>query len=796
MFMRFPVCEPLIPIALWLSLAVAALGLLMIYGVDLKKRVGGLRGGALTALMALAVALPLGILLNPTWLERIPPPAGKPLLTILVDASHSMATPDGGAGSAGQMSAAAETRRWDEARQIVSTVDRQLSEKFEVRLRTFAASGQSVDAPQLKSIEPDGAASDLGTAITQAVAADRPQGQAVLLLSDGIDNVGGEAGVVEAAANAKVVSAPIYVKTLGGPAEVRDLAVDIPTPQDLAFVGQIAPLRVQLTPHGLHGGTSQVILTLDGREVERRDVVFTDDRPQDVEFLIRQDHSGVYRYEAQANVVAGEVTDANNHGTYVLRVVDEPIRVLLLEGKPYWDTKFLLRTLAMDQSLEIVSVTRLAAGRFLERTLKRPLAANDAKLPASTNAAAPAADSSATPDANDASAVATENANVPASQPRSESWRNLPSVADALGNDKPLSGYQIVILGRDAEVYLTDAMLAMLRQWLSRDGGSLVCFRGTPTVQMSQRLGALLPVRTSTSHESRFHLKLTEVGRELRWIPASAGSDPLTRLPSLVTRASSSTTQPLTVVWAVGQSSSGGEAPAVTSMPYGTGRVVVLEGAGMWRWAFLPPQYQAHERVYGALWQSLTRWLVSNTGLLPTQQWALRPDKISFDAGEAATLSLLLRESALPAGPPLIELSGDALSEPRTLTPITSGEDPGVYRVACGHLPVGRYQAKIAGATADDSTARTMFDVHGNVDEVIRIAANPWLMNRIAAESGGAVLGSGAADELLPQLEKHLARTHPDKFLVTTAWDRWWVLLSVFGVWGAVWALRRHSGLV
>ena len=42
------------------------------------------------------MVLVLGILLNPTWIEPVAPPAGKPLLTVLVDATASMATADAG----------------------------------------------------------------------------------------------------------------------------------------------------------------------------------------------------------------------------------------------------------------------------------------------------------------------------------------------------------------------------------------------------------------------------------------------------------------------------------------------------------------------------------------------------------------------------------------------------------------------------------------------------------------------------------------------------------------------------
>jgi hypothetical protein len=46
-----------------------------------------------------------------------------------------------------------------------------------------------------------------------------------------------------------------------------------------------------------------------------------------------------------------------------------------------------------------------------------------------------------------------------------------------------LAAYQIVILGRNAEVFLTDDALAKLRKWLVESEGSLVCFRGPAAIR-------------------------------------------------------------------------------------------------------------------------------------------------------------------------------------------------------------------------------------------------------------------------------------------------------------------------
>jgi hypothetical protein len=795
--MRVLVFEPMIPIALWLSLAVAAAGLLAWYAIDCARRLGPFSAGRIAVLMGIALSLPLTILLNPTWHDRVPPPAGKPLLTVLLDSSASMATCDSSDASATDAKATGagsieSGSRFDEARRIADSLTARLGDRYDVQLQTFAAHSTPVEPTELGELKPEGQFTDLAAGIASLLQADRPQGQAIVLLSDGIHNVGGEALVLEVAEQARALTAPIFAKTLGGDTHVRDLSVDVQTPQDLAFVNQKIPIRVQLESQALAGAVVRVALSSEEREIAHQDVTLSADQTTSLEFPVSHDRSGVFRYEISVAPIQGEVTDANNNCTYVLRVIDEPIRVLLLEGKPYWDTKFLLRTLASDPSMEVVSIVRLAEGRYLRRKLDRPADPNP-PVGAGPDEVAPLADgqpgaSGQHPEHDGANLVS-----------RGQAWQILPGVAELFSDADWLNSFQIIALGRDAESYLTDDVLAQLKRWLATGGGSLVCFRGTPTVQVSQRLGPLLPVRTSAARETRFHVKLTKAGKALGWIPVPRSPDEpdsLSTLPSLATRSGATDTRPLAVVFAVGESTNGNPSPVVTSMPYGTGRVVVLEGAGMWRWAFMPPQFDKQEQLYSGLWQSLTRWLVSNTGLLPTQTWALRSDKVRFATTEPATASLLVRQSAAGGGPPTIELTGEALEEARSLVPVAVGDELDAYRVVFGRLPVGRYQAAVTGSSADDSSARTIFEVRPNVDEVLHVVANPGLMAQLSKKSGGAVLESGSPTEVATKMEEHLARIGPEQFRQTTAWDRWWVLLGVFALWGLAWGLRRNSGLV
>lgn len=537
------------------------------------------------------------------------------------------------------------------------------------------------------------------------------------------------------------------------------------------------PLTCRVKYAGIGSAKTDLLLLKDGKEVARRTVDLSPLGPSDVHFLVAQDAPGLDPYEVRATPLAGEVSQANNAASYLLRVVDEPIRVLVLEGKPYWDSKCLVRTLAEDPAVALDSIIRLADNRLLRRTLSK--ATDAATRPATQAAAVPPA--------------TTQDAGAH----RTETWKILTDAADVLGTPDRLRGYQIVVLGRDAEVFLTEPALANLQEWIARDGGSLVCYRGAPTTtQVNQRLAKLLPVTWTPDRESRFRVTLTDQGKDLQWVGGNAAA--LSNLPMLVTDTRVDANKARGVVLATRVSATGQQVPAVVYQSYGSGRVGCLEGAGMWRWAFLPPTARDGDdaEVYGSLWHSLLRWLISNSSLLPGQKMTLRTDKVSFNTGEDATVTLLTREEGAGALPG-VELLADGSSEPRGARPVPAGDEPGTYRVNFGKLPEGRYHARVAGAPGDDAGVKTVFDVKLLGEEQLNLAARPDLMKRIADDSGGVVLASDdEVGKIAKVFDEYMEKAHTTAVRRVTAWDRAWVLLVVLGVWARTLVLRRSGGLV
>ena len=750
------VAEPLIPFALWLVLALVAIVVLVWYAWTTKMAATRGTRAAIVALMSLAIALPLIVLLNLTWIQNIPPPAGKPVVRVLVDTSASMTTTDSDEESNGET-------RLARAEAIATAATEALEDQFDVRVSTFDRTLLASDIENLKALPADPAAlaqeTNLVTAITEAIQEDIPQGQSILLLSDGIHNAGPAADVLESSRRASAMDVPIFTSTIGGKVGVKNVAVSLRSPQELAFVGQKVPVVASVESLGLGSRPIPVSLYKDGQQLQTIDAVPENGQTgAEVSFEISEPVTGLYRYEVRAGEVSEEATTADNRSTLMFRVVDEPIKMLLVEGKPYWDTKFLVRRLAADQSLELTSVIRLAEGRYIKRTV----------------ASSMVADSEDGGRGREASEMVTD-------------------VAGLFSADS-LAEYQILVLGRNAEYFLTDDSVDNVRNWVARDGGSIVCARGAPSDQVSKRLGQILPVKWTMGRESRFRVSMTSQGKEMRWL-ANFG-DSLGAMPSLSSVASASQRQGLSNVLAatVDPNSTENSVPVISYQPYGSGRTVVVEGAGMWRWALMSPEHADREEVYQTLWRSLLRWLVSRGGLLPGQDISLQPDRVTFDTNDVATATMLVRQENISAAPRVrLRSENKVVNE---FDPLPVGQDPGVYRVDLGQLPAGQYELETISAADSASASLAAFDVRERWVERLELDARADLMKRIAESSGGAVLEQGEPEKFAELFQSHLEKSRPPKFRRVAMWDRWWVMGGLLIMWALTWVVRRRSGLV
>lgn len=753
--------QPRVSLPLWLALAFVFAVVWVVYVVRSKGVIPTARRTWVLGIMLIAGSIPLILLLNPTWVQPLPPPEGRPLVTVLIDTSASMDVADTEGDTA---------TRLERARALADKVTAAFDDSFEKRLVTFdaAARGASDKAETPSEL---GKRTDLATAIAMAAQSDRPRGQAVVLISDGIHNVGPTRRAVAAAQAARSRGAPVFPISVAKSVVVKNLSLESDAGSRLAFVDQPVQLSAKIVSRGFDPAPVEVVLSRNGEDIETQRVILKTDDTQEVSFMATPDAPGLYRYSVQVGELPGEATKDDNRLSLLVRVIDSPIGVLLLEGKPYWDSKFLARNLSADPSIELESLVMLREDRFMHRTQVFDQPGSAPKKPAD--------------------AESKDDAEVKADD--KPSWQILATPASILGTAEALQKYQVIVLGRDSEAYLDENTLTRLRNWVATQGGSLVCARGTPQSTLSEKLGRMLPVKWTRGSERRFRAQVTEESESEGWL-AATDSDPLASMPSLVTSAAPETRGGLPRVLATSDDGAN-SIPIVTYQPYGAGRTVVVEGAGMWRWALLAPEFAAAEETYSSVWNGLLQWLVSRVALSPGQNRALQSEQLRFSTDESAIATLLVRDGVSQENMPTVNLSRDG---DETVTPIIcepAGDQPGVYQARFGELAPGSYRATLADADPNDRSV-TAFEVRQPITERLELNPRDDLLTAIAKQSGGQILAADDANVIAETIHQQLIDGLPIETQRTPAWDRWWVLLGVLGLWTAAWTVRRQNGLV
>ena len=207
---------------------------------------------------------------------------------------------------------------------------------------------------------------------------------AIVLLSDGADNVGG----ADARWWQRLAAAGVPVHTVGiGLAETSadvELA-DVTLPPTAASDTRVsARLRIVHGPGSPADATGEAEAAEAAREdgvrlrVTRGEaLVFAGDirlEPGATETVRTVDfdagEAGLQRLDFALAAAPGEENLVNNVQSRVLEVRDAPRRVLYVEGEPRWEYKFLRRALDAHPGIEIVSLLRTSPNKFYRQGVR------------------------------------------------------------------------------------------------------------------------------------------------------------------------------------------------------------------------------------------------------------------------------------------------------------------------------------------------------------------------------------------------------------------------------------------
>ncbi|MEO0966622.1 MAG: vWA domain-containing protein, partial [Planctomycetota bacterium] len=723
----------------------------------------GVGATGLLGMRVLAAGAIVLVLMGPSVVVRSATEPMRGVLCVLLDTSASMARDDVSPSRAGRA-----IERW-----LSPEVLTQVEATHDVRVRAFDSGGRAVGVERLRELG-GGAATGDETRLTEALRetlseavssvageddATALEGAApwsVLLLTDGRESTDVSPLTVADAARRAGVS--VHAATFGTTLDAPDLAVTAEVEPTYLLVGEPGRVRVRVLRGGPSVEEASVRLTRgDVEQVQR--VRFDGRRLATVDMPVVEESAGTFAYTVSVDAADGEAELRNNHQPVFIDVLADRFDVLLLEGQPTWDTRFIARALRRDERVSLTQMTRLSANR-LERLTAR-----------------------------------VSEDDTPDGEPRPDGLR--------------WADYDVVILGGGMDRLLTDRLIDTLPDYVAEQGGRVVFAHGRPydpSTRQGRRIAeawrAIEPVRWGQGLDRSVRVRPRSAAFEH---PAFAFSlDPamaarvIDALPTVDAVASPEGMSPAAEVLATATAADSAAAvrdgdppPAMVTMPYDRGVVTAILAQGMWRWAMLEADRQTAAGAWDRFWSNTVRWLALGGAFRPGEDVSLRLSERAVHTEQTVWVDVVRRslddglairlEVERPDGTtrplPTVAVGGGQLRQRAALEP----DEPGVYRVM---------------AVLDDRLlGEAMLSVYDADRERLDTSADPAMLEALAVATGGRLLDPDRPDELIALLEQQrAARVVPPR--PEYLWDRWWVMAALLSWLGLEWIGRRTTGMI
>ena len=156
---------------------------------------------------------------------------------------------------------------------------------------------------------------------------------ALIIVSDGIYNKG-----ANPAHQAEKLGYPIYTVAMGDTNEIRDVLIQKINHNQVAYAGNNFPVEVVINAKKFIGKEVTVSLLEGGIEKVKQPVKITSDNfLSTCNFTLTAAGIGVVRYTAKVTFLEGEKNASNNVQPFVIEVIDNKEKVLLLATNPHPD---------------------------------------------------------------------------------------------------------------------------------------------------------------------------------------------------------------------------------------------------------------------------------------------------------------------------------------------------------------------------------------------------------------------------------------------------------------------------
>jgi hypothetical protein len=805
-------------------LAAAALVAIVVY-VYLRegRRVGRGYRLILSVLRLCQIAL---VLAMAAQIELLLQRTGLPFVVVIVDDTKSMTTVDQYDDAQRKsledrltktLSAPVKLSRWNIERTLFTEnggeLLRDLGEDHKLRfyfLSDFRKSRRD-DAPgiveELKAAVANGDSTRLGTMVRSAL--DELRGTtpaAIVLASDGINTEG--PGLLDAASYARHKGVPMFLIGIGSDHTARSVTLSDLEVEDTVFVNDLVHFRFKLTASGFQGKSVGIVLrrkaSADGGAEAKNEIVAhsdvtvaADGRPQQVVIPYRPTQPGQFPFtieiEPAGNAGFSRDTEkvplgdgdssappksgiisapAENVATgpplsRSLDVRDEKIRVLMVDGSPRYEWRYLYWMLRRDPTIELRTLLQEADGEF----------------------------------GNDKESVFVKSFPDLLKEPQRQ--------------DNEPRQYDVVIFGDANPSLLGPAALQNLADFIDR-GGAVVFIAGPnflPKAYANTPLARLLPFDSAAIREPTptrplkegFVAKPTESGLANAAMQLEDSAEDSharwKKLPPLYWMVEVSDLKPAARVLAENPTRTGpdGKRLPLIILQYvgGGGRVLFHATDETYHW-----RREMGDLYFARYWVQMLRYLARPKLAEHSKSVKLTTDRQDYRLGDPVRMKAYFpddRTAPLDDNGVTIALEQTGRETKRVQlrrdAQANSGSARGRFEAVLSDLPAGPYHVKMTTPTFPSSVPAADFVVAPPETELARIQMDTTAMQHAAALTNGKYYSFQDAGRLPTDLPG--GRQVPVENLPSVPlWNRWPVLLLFLVLLIAEWLLRKRYGMV
>ena len=567
--------------------------------------------------------------------------------------------------------------------------------------------------------------------------------QGVFLFSDGAD-LTQEPGKIspDILKSLTRINGPVHTLQAGSNDQFRDLALESVSAPDFGFVQQ--PVRLSLTVFSSELGNRNVPLVLKegDRILVSKIIEIREDQKEykvDLQFTPRKIGKRIYTLNLPR--FAEESILTNNQKEFEVDVARDRIRILHLNGRPSWDSRYLREVLANNPRVDLLSF-------FILRNMGDDVVAPTSELSL------------------------------------------IPFPSNLLFDDY-LSSFDLIIFQNfKYEPFIDKKYLSNIRKYVEKGGaflmvGGELSFHGGSYSHTP--IEDILPV-SFKDVETRF------IDKEFRpKISGDFSNHPILRLEKELNKEVWSSLPPLhganlglvanKDAYVLFKNES--ESPILVAGEFGEGRTALLATDSVWSWGF----GGAGGRYFHRFWNNVIDWLIAEP---ETRRLQLESDKERYREEEQVLIKFkLLKENYQPAENitgklTLSSRSGEVIAKELKTDKLGGQVFPFIPEQS------GFYEAVIE---IEGLQEKIMFSVLKDNAEFEKPLVNDFVLKKIAQVSGGqykVLDGTNDLSALQFENPEIKVKSHSRSF---SLWENWWAYGLVVGFLVMDWWLRRKAGL-